>query len=351
MNTSDTTPPVAGEKLQKVLARAGLGSRREMEGVISSGRVLVNDEPAKLGDRVSPEDKISLDGEVISTKVSDKDVVRVLLYNKPEGQICSQSDPEGRPTVFEHLPKLSSGRWISVGRLDFNTSGLLLFTNDGDLAHKLMHPSSNIDREYLVRVQGEIKEDTLSNLKAGVKLDDGVAKFTDVVPGAQEGSNRWFYCVVMEGKNREVRRLWESQDCRVSRLKRVRYGCVFIPSHVRVGQWMELEEKELKELYGSVDLVAPKQKFSAELKSFRDRQKKRLHKPGSSFGTPKTKAPTRSERHAKTHAKAGAKTGGKKGSAKFNAAKTDESANRSRQHKNNIKRNASSHTSSSNKHK
>lgn len=279
MNTDTSSD--SDEKLQKVLARAGVGSRREMEKYISAGRVKVNGNVATLGDRVTSDDKVVVDGHAVTIKASQNDVVRVVLYNKPEGQICSQNDPEGRPTVFENLPKLSSGRWISVGRLDFNTSGLLLFTNDGDLAHKLMHPSSNIDREYLVRVQGDVTDANLAALKAGVDLEDGKAKFTDVVPGSQEGSNQWFYCVVMEGKNREVRRLWESQNCRVSRLKRVRYGSIFIPSHVRVGQWIELEDKELKSLYESCDLKAPKQKFSPELQEFRKRQNKRLMSPGS----------------------------------------------------------------------
>ena len=229
-----------GEKVQKVLARAGLGSRREMEHAISEGRVSVNGRSARLGDRVEQADKLELDGKLVGRDSSREQPTRVLLYNKPEGEICSRSDPEGRPTVYRRLPRLKHGRWISVGRLDFNTSGLLLFTNNGDLANALMHPSSNIDREYLVRVQGAVDDDMLDRLREGVLLDDGVAKFTDIAEGAKEGTNRWYYCVVMEGKNREVRRLWESQGLRVSRLKRVRYGNVFIPSHVRIGQWVEL---------------------------------------------------------------------------------------------------------------
>lgn len=294
MNTTDESPQ--GEKLQKVLARAGQGSRREMERVISEGRVKVNGEVAKLGDRVKDTDKIAIDSHVVKVKQSEADATRVILYNKPEGQICSRNDPEGRPTVYENLPRLKSGRWISVGRLDFNTSGLLLFTNDGELAHKLMHPSSNIDREYLVRVQGEVDGDLLQRLRDGVLLEDGLAKFTDIVPGAQEGANRWFYCVVMEGKNREVRRLWESQECRVSRLKRVRYGNVFIPSNVRVGQWIELEDKELKELCMTADVPAPDRKFSPELQQFRDRQRRRLESPGSKRGNIR-RAPDARSRH------------------------------------------------------
>lgn len=241
--------PVASndEKLQKVLARAGIGSRREMERAIEAGQVKVNDKIAKLGDRVTSQDKIFVNGQriVLRNELTRR---RVILYNKPEGEICSRSDPEGRPTVYDHLPPLKGERWISVGRLDFNTSGLLLFTNDGELANKLMHPSSVIDREYLVRIQGEVTDEMRTNLLKGVVLDDGVARFTDIVDGAGEGKNRWFYCVVMEGRNREVRRLWESQGVKVSRLKRVRYANIFIPSHVRVGQWTDLTEREIQDL-------------------------------------------------------------------------------------------------------
>ncbi len=199
------------EKLQKVLARSGLGSRREMERAIEAGLVKVNERVAHLGDRVTPEDGIFFKGERVQvrTQVSRQ---RVILYNKPEGEICSRQDPEGRRTVFEKLPPLQGERWISVGRLDYNTSGLLLFTNDGELANKLMHPSSVIDREYLVRIQGAVDDEMKRQLVEGVLLDDGVARFTDIVEGAGEGRNRWFYCVVMEGRNREVRRLWESQE-------------------------------------------------------------------------------------------------------------------------------------------
>lgn len=235
------------EKLQKVLARAGIGSRREMERAIEAGQVKVNDKIAKLGDRVMAQDKIFVNGQRVVLR-SELTRRRVILYNKPEGEICSRSDPEGRPTVYGHLPPLKGERWISVGRLDFNTSGLLLFTNDGELANKLMHPSSVIDREYLVRIQGDVTDEMRSSLLKGVVLDDGIARFTDIVDGAGEGKNRWFYCVVMEGRNREVRRLWESQGVKVSRLKRVRYANIFIPSHVRVGQWIDLTEREIQDL-------------------------------------------------------------------------------------------------------
>ncbi len=266
-----------GEKLQKVLARAGAGSRREMEKVISSGRVTVNGKVAQLGERVAVTDTIALDGKRVRINDAESKAIRVLLYNKPEGEICSRSDPEGRPTVYDRLPKLQGERWVSVGRLDFNTSGLLLFTTDGELANKLMHPSSSIDREYLVRIQGEVDDDMKDRLREGVLLEDGKARFTDIVDGQGEGRNRWFYCVVMEGRNREVRRLWESQGVKVSRLKRVRYGNIFIPSHVRVGQWIELNHKEVSELCLTAGVQPPKPKpVSQKSQQARERQIRRL---------------------------------------------------------------------------
>jgi len=247
----------AGDKLQKLLAQIGMGSRREMEKVIAAGRVSVNGSVAKLGDRAFSRDTILIDGKPVRFDEAGG-AGRVLVYNKPEGEICSRSDPEGRRTVFERLPKLTSGRWIVVGRLDFNTSGLLLFTTDGDLANKLMHPSSVIDREYLCRVLGHVDEAMITRLHEGILLDDGVAKFTDIVDGGGEGANHWYYVAIMEGRNREVRRLWESQDIQVSRLKRVRFGKVFLPSKLRQGQWEDMPAKEMAELYGMVNMEAPK---------------------------------------------------------------------------------------------
>ncbi len=281
------------EKLQKVLATAGLGSRREMERAIAAGRVVVNGSLATLGARVRNGDKIQYAGKQITAKVATREATRVLLYNKPEGQICSRSDPEKRPSVYDNLPSLKSGRWISVGRLDFNTSGLLLFTTDGELANKLMHPSSMIDREYLVRIQGEVDSDMLKRLREGVLLEDGIARFTDIVEGSGEGANRWFYCVVMEGRNREVRRLWESQEVRVSRLKRVRFGNIFIPSHVRAGQWIELSDEEIAELCATAGLQPPpKKKYSDADKRSRDRHQQRLR--ASSRGAAPVKPKKRS---------------------------------------------------------
>ena len=239
-----TTP---GEKLQKVLARAGMGSRREMERWIEAGRIAINGRTAKLGDRVDGKDRITVDGRPLEPLPAEK--TRCILYHKPTGEVCSRKDPEGRRTVFERLPKLKSGRWISIGRLDFNTSGLLLFTTDGELANALMHPSSNIEREYMVRVMGKVEMDMLHRMVEGVMLEDGMARFTDITDAGGEGINHWFYVVIMEGRNREVRRLWESQGLTVSRLKRVRYGEVFIPSKVKQGQWVELTNPEIKSLY------------------------------------------------------------------------------------------------------
>jgi 23S rRNA pseudouridine2605 synthase len=255
-STPDADLAVTGEKLQKVLARTGLGSRREMERWIEAGRVLVNGKIAHLGDRVDVRDQLAIDGRAIEFAPAQE--ARCILYHKPPAEVCSRKDPEGRRTVFERLPKLKSGRWISIGRLDFNTSGLLLFTTDGELANALMHPSSNIEREYMVRVMGDVQEDMLRRMLEGVMLEDGMARFTDIQEIGGEGINRWFCVVLMEGRNREVRRLWESQGLTVSRLKRVRYGEVFIPPKVKQGQWMELESAEVKSLYRMAAL-APKQ--------------------------------------------------------------------------------------------
>ena len=236
-----------GQKLQKVLANLGLGSRRKMERWIEEGRVTLDGSVATLGDRVHAGQALRLDGKPLEVDAAEQ--VRVLLYHKPVREVCSRDDPEGRKTVFERLPKLKSGRWISVGRLDFNTSGVLLFTTDGALANALMHPSSAIEREYLVRVMGRVDEPMLERLKAGVELDDGPARFSDIQAGSGEGINRFFYVVLMEGRNREVRRLWESQGTAVSRLKRVRYGEVFLPSKLKKGQWLELPQRDVDVIY------------------------------------------------------------------------------------------------------
>ena len=278
-STPETTPPL-GERIQKVIAKAGLASRREAERWILEGRVFKNDEKAVLGDRVLAKDKLTVDGKPVDIRgLSDQDY-RVIVYSKPEGVVCSNSDPEGRPTVFDHLPKLKDQRWISVGRLDINTSGLLILTTDGELANRLMHPSYEIDREYAVRVNGEVDDAMLSRLKEGVLLEDGIAKFTDVREFGGDGRNKWFHAVLMEGKNREVRRLWESQDVQVSRLKRVRYGCIFLPSRLKVGVWEELNNKGINDLRALVSLppIKMKQKSIQEMKDLARSRTKSVNK-------------------------------------------------------------------------
>lgn len=272
------------EKLQKVLARAGQGSRREMETRIREGRVMVNGEMASLGDRVKLTDEILLDNYPVKLSV-EGNRTRVIIYNKPEGEVCTRKDPEGRPTVFDRLPKLRGERWIAVGRLDINTSGLLLFTTDGELANRLMHPSTEIDREYLVRVMGEITDDNIKALKKGVFLEDGMARFTDIVDGGGEGINRWFYVCLMEGRNREVRRMWESQGAKVNRLKRVRFGPVFLPSKAKVGRFVEMEEVEVNALCSLAQL--PTQPISAKTSQEKKDFKRLNAKPTAGKKRPK----------------------------------------------------------------
>ncbi|WP_018983861.1 23S rRNA pseudouridine(2605) synthase RluB [Salinimonas chungwhensis] len=244
------------EKLQKVLANQGLGSRREMERWIEQGRVSVNGSLATLGDRVEADEQIRVDGHLLSRQ-TEKPICRVLMYNKPEGELCSRHDPEGRPTVFERLPAIRLGRWIAVGRLDINTSGLLLFTNDGELANRLMHPKCEIEREYAVRVFGEVSKPTLTTLQKGVELDDGVARFTSIKPrpNDDESMNQWYNVTLSEGRNREVRRLWESQNVQVSRLMRVRYGPVELQKRLPIGAWVELELDDVNALRKMVQLT------------------------------------------------------------------------------------------------
>ena len=242
------------EKLQKVLARAGLGSRRELEGWISAGRVSVDGKIATLGDRVSEDAKLRVDGRLLTLKKEADIKRRVLIYNKPVGELCTRKDPENRPTVFDRLPNLRQGRWVAIGRLDYNTCGLLLFTNDGEMANMIMHPSSAIEREYAVRVRGEVSDLMIQKLQQGVILEDGKAAFDSIKAAGGEGSNRWYHVILREGRNREVRRLWESQDVEVSRLIRVRYGKVELPRSLYRGTWSEMEDSEVNALASSVDL-------------------------------------------------------------------------------------------------
>ncbi|MBM89036.1 MAG: 23S rRNA pseudouridylate synthase B [Gammaproteobacteria bacterium] len=240
------------EKLQKVLARAGFASRRQVEKWILQGRIKVNGKIAVIGVRVSDEDRIIVDGKKLAPQKKTRLDRRVLLYNKPENEICTRSDPEGRPTVFDKLPSLKHGRWVSIGRLDINTSGLLLFTTDGEFAHKLVHPSSLIEREYAVRVMGEVTPDMVQSMYEGVIIDEYHCRFTDIQFYGGEGINQWYHVVIMEGRNREVRKLWESQGLKVSRLKRVRFGPIFIPSSVRRGEFQELSKVEIDKLTGAI---------------------------------------------------------------------------------------------------
>lgn len=242
------------ERLQKLLARAGLGSRRAVEDLIEAGRISVNGEIAVMGQKATVQDRIELDGRRVDVDAASQVVRRVLVYNKPEGEVTSRDDPEGRPTVFDNLPRLKDQRWISVGRLDLNTSGLMLFTTDGELANRLMHPSHEIDREYAVRIFGEVDDAMIERMLEGVLLEDGMARFSDISPAGGSGINRWFHVTLMEGRNREVRRLWESQGVQVSRLKRVRYGPIFLPSRLSVGRWEELGQKAADDLSRSVGL-------------------------------------------------------------------------------------------------
>jgi 23S rRNA pseudouridine2605 synthase len=271
----------AGEKLQKVLARIGVGSRRDVEAWISEGRIKVNGKDATLGLRVDMHDAITVDGKVIKREEAAEAVRRVIIYNKPDGEICTRDDPEGRPTVFDRLPRPREGRWINVGRLDINTTGLLMFTTDGELANRLMHPKHEMDREYAVRVRGEVDDDMLLRLKNGVILEDGPARFTDIqeAPGG-DGFNHWYHCVVMEGRNREVRRLWESQGLMVSRLKRVRFGPVFLNSDLPMGRWRELTQFEVDTLSTEVGLTPVAQAaMSTKVKDKLDRMQRKSSRP------------------------------------------------------------------------
>ena len=235
------------ERIQKILANEGIVSRRQAENLIREGRIKINGQEAILGMSISRRDSIEIDGKAVEIS-EGTNPLRVLMYNKKVGEISSTKDPEGRPSVFLALPKISKGKWISVGRLDINTSGLMLFTNNGELANKLMHPSSKIEREYVARIRGQVEPDHIRRLLEGVNLEDGKANFSDIQPGRKGKSNQWFAMVIMEGRTREVRRMWESQGFSVSRLKRVRIGGLFLPANLRQGNYKELAEKEIKSI-------------------------------------------------------------------------------------------------------
>ena len=243
----DLTADDDAPKLHKVLAEAGLGSRRDMEELIIAGRVSVNGEPAHIGQRILPADQVRINGKLIQRKVSNKPP-RVLVYHKPAGEIVSTNDPDGRPSVFERLPTMKAAKWIAVGRLDFNTEGLLLFTTSGDLANRLMHPRYGIDREYAVRTLGELEEGMRQKLLAGVELEDGLAQFSKIADGGGEGVNKWYRVIIGEGRNREVRRMFEAIGLTVSRLIRTRYGALTLPKNLKRGRWEEMEEHAVRDL-------------------------------------------------------------------------------------------------------
>ncbi|MGN0915292.1 MAG: 23S rRNA pseudouridine(2605) synthase RluB [Succinivibrio sp.] len=243
------------EKLQKILSRAGIASRRALEQIISEGRVLVNGKVATIGDRYEAEEiTVKLDGKVVLSPESNSVACRVLMYHKPEGELTTLSDPEGRPTVFDHIPKPPTGRWIYIGRLDINTSGLLLFTTDGELANALMHPKFEVERVYASRIYGEVSEEQIESLEKGVMLEDGKARFNKVVYVGGEGRNAWYHVTLKEGRKREVRRLWEAVGLKVSRLIRIRYAGIDLDPDLKTGQCRELSLNELNLLRSSVGL-------------------------------------------------------------------------------------------------
>lgn len=268
----DNEKPKA-ERIQKILARAGYGSRREIERWVNAGEITVNGAIATSGQAVSETDKVVLRGQVLKLASKLKAKPQVILYHKKVGEICSRNDPERRPTVFDSLPKLSSGRWIQVGRLDINTDGLMLFTTDGELANRLMHPSYEIEREYASRILGDVTEEMLTHLKQGVMLEDGKAKFNSINFAGGEGANKWYNVVLNEGRNREVRRLWESQEVIVSRLRRIRYAHIELKRSLRAGSFENLEVRSMRRLYEKVKMDLAEDNFlsNSEYKSRADR--------------------------------------------------------------------------------
>ncbi len=263
------------ERIQKILARAGYGSRREIERWVNAGDITVNGVVATTGQAVTEDDKITIRGKVIKLASKLKAKPQVLLYHKKVGEICSRNDPEGRKTVFDNLPKLSSGRWIQVGRLDINTDGLLIFTTDGELANRLMHPSYEIEREYASRILGKVTDEMIDRLTTGVELEDGIAKFTRIKFEGGEGANSWYHVVLNEGKNREVRRLWESQDVVVSRLRRIRYGDIVLHRSLRAGEYENLPVRAMRNLYVKVKMELEEENFlsNSEYKNRAERNK------------------------------------------------------------------------------
>lgn len=268
------------EKLQKVLAQAGVGSRRDMEALIASGRVTINGRTAKLGDRVSAADAIRIEGRLVHRAELDEAVPRVILYHKPAGEIVTREDPEGRPTVFKGLPRVQGGRWVAVGRLDLNTEGLLLFTTSGSLANRLMHPRMETEREYAVRTVGEIEPEAWLKLTEGIALEDGTAKFESLTDEGGQGLNHWYRVVIKEGRNREVRRLFEAVNLTVSRLIRVRYGSVCLPKNLPRGKRVELSPEDVRALIAELDKAEKKLAPSALRKAEAKKAEKLAYKSG-----------------------------------------------------------------------
>lgn len=274
------------EKLQKVLADAGIGSRRDMEELIVSGRISVNGEPAHIGQRVGPNDQVRVNGKPLQRRVNTTRPPRALLYYKPPGEIVSQDDPEGRPTVFDRLPKVSGGRWIAVGRLDFNTEGLLILTTSGELANRLMHPRYEIEREYAVRVLGELSEEQRQRLLTGIELDDGPARFSRCESAGGEGANRWYRVVIAEGRNREVRRMFSTVGLEVSRLMRIRYGSVQLPRGLARGRYQELSPEWVQAWLHDLGVAAQELRSG---KSEGGEGRKRPGKPGRNNNKPRAR--------------------------------------------------------------
>ena len=271
-----TAQPIitAGERIQKVLARGGIASRREIERWIDEGRVKVNGAVVTQGVRLKIGDYLQVNDRVVHWEKFAEQATRVLLYHKAIGEVVTRQDPEGRPVIFKNLPPLETARWIAVGRLDINTSGLLLVTNNGELANRLMHPSTEVEREYAVRILGNVSDPTLEKLKTGVALEDGIAKFDEIHFAGGEGANKWYNVIVSEGRNRLVRRLWESQTLTVSRLIRVRYGPIVLPEGLRTSRFYELTDKELDLLFEYAGMAVEKHTPSkAEPKNHQGRKR------------------------------------------------------------------------------
>ena len=285
-------PQADSPKLHKVLAQAGLGSRLEMEQLITEGRISVNNEPAHIGQRIQFGDSIKINGKPVRVRI-EPPAPRVIAYHKPVGEVVTHDDPQNRPTVFRKLPRLQHGKWLSVGRLDLNTEGLLLLTNSGELANQLMHPRFGLQREYAVRVLGALSVEEKQLLTTGVQLDDGPAQFGQIEEGGGEGANCWYKVTIAEGRNREVRRMFEAVGHAVSRLIRIRYGILHLPRFLRRGQWMELNDKDLQDLMKLVGMAPPRRSESPQAAQTRRRNPDRSSKQGPKRALPEGRAEQR----------------------------------------------------------